>query len=75
MACLLSESIRKRIWEGLQEGRDPDSLKRIAADATPVASRAASDAQPASNSNSEPAANAGPASDSAPETVSPEADK
>jgi peptide/nickel transport system ATP-binding protein len=74
VACLLSESVRKRIWEGLQEGRDPDSLKRIAADATPLASSAA---QPASNSTStsEPTANVGPASDSAPETVSPEADK
>jgi peptide/nickel transport system ATP-binding protein len=93
VACLLSESVRKRIWDGLQEGRDPDSLKRIAADATPLASRSAADAQrpaeaarpsdsvsasaaePRPNSNSQPAASAGPGSDSAPETVSPEADK
>ncbi len=30
VACLLEESVRKRIWAGLQEGRDPDSLRRIA---------------------------------------------
>ena len=30
-ACLLNASLRRRIWEGLQEGRDADSLKRIAA--------------------------------------------
>ena len=93
VACLLSEPVRKRIWEGLQEGRDPDSLKRIAADAVPRASQPVSDAQPPSdaaprpadsvsasaegapNANSEPAAHSGSVSDSATETVSPEADK
>ena len=30
-ACLLAPSVRTRIWEGLQEGRDPDSLTRLAA--------------------------------------------
>jgi peptide/nickel transport system ATP-binding protein len=31
VACLLDRSVRERIWEGLKEGRDPDSLKRMAA--------------------------------------------
>jgi peptide/nickel transport system ATP-binding protein len=31
VACLLSTDIRQRIWEGLQTGRDVDSLKRLAA--------------------------------------------
>jgi peptide/nickel transport system ATP-binding protein len=88
VACLLSESVRRRIWDGLQEGRDPDSLKRIAADAAPKAPLAAADAAqrpadavtpvdpaPTSNPISEPAADSGSASDSAPETVSPEADR
>jgi peptide/nickel transport system ATP-binding protein len=30
VACLLNASLRRRIWEGLQEGRDAESLKRIA---------------------------------------------
>ncbi len=33
-ACLLPTSARTQIWEGLQSGRDPDSLKRIAAAAS-----------------------------------------
>jgi peptide/nickel transport system ATP-binding protein len=31
VACLLSTSIRQRIWDGLQTGRDVESLKRLAA--------------------------------------------
>jgi peptide/nickel transport system ATP-binding protein len=31
VACLLADDIRARIWEGLQSGRDPDALKRLAA--------------------------------------------
>ena len=31
VACLLNPGLRRRIWEGLREGRDADSLKRIAA--------------------------------------------
>jgi peptide/nickel transport system ATP-binding protein len=31
VACLLDPSVRTRIWEGLQEGRDPDALQRMAA--------------------------------------------
>ena len=30
VACLLDEPTRRRIWEGIGEGRDPDALKRIA---------------------------------------------
>ncbi len=37
VACLLEPSIRKRIWEGLREGRDPDALKRIADSSEPPA--------------------------------------
>jgi peptide/nickel transport system ATP-binding protein len=37
VACLLEHSVRKRIWEGLREGRDPDALKRIAASSEPPA--------------------------------------
>jgi peptide/nickel transport system ATP-binding protein len=29
-ACLLAPSVRTSIWEGLQAGRDPDSLRRLA---------------------------------------------
>ncbi len=31
VACLLHQPVRQRIWEGLLQGREPDSLKRIAA--------------------------------------------
>ncbi|MGI9184514.1 MAG: ABC transporter ATP-binding protein [Solirubrobacteraceae bacterium] len=31
VACLLDQPIRRRIWAGLQEGRDQDQLERIAA--------------------------------------------
>jgi peptide/nickel transport system ATP-binding protein len=31
VACLLESSVRSRIWEGIQSGRDPESLKRMAA--------------------------------------------
>ena len=30
-ACLLSANVRTQIWEGLQAGREPESLKRMAA--------------------------------------------
>jgi peptide/nickel transport system ATP-binding protein len=30
VACLLEASVRKRIWEGLKEGRDADALQRMA---------------------------------------------
>jgi peptide/nickel transport system ATP-binding protein len=30
-ACLLAPAVRTKIWEGLQAGRDPDSLRRLAA--------------------------------------------
>jgi hypothetical protein len=31
VACLLESSVRSRIWDGIQSGRDDDSLVRIAA--------------------------------------------
>jgi peptide/nickel transport system ATP-binding protein len=31
VACLLRTEVRQRIWQGLQSGRDPDALKRLAA--------------------------------------------
>jgi peptide/nickel transport system ATP-binding protein len=34
VACLLEQSVRARIWEGIQTGRDPESLRRIAASST-----------------------------------------
>jgi peptide/nickel transport system ATP-binding protein len=36
-ACLLTTSVRTQIWEGLQAGRDPDSLRRMAATSTGAA--------------------------------------
>jgi peptide/nickel transport system ATP-binding protein len=30
VACLLESSVRSRIWDGIQTGRDPESLRRIA---------------------------------------------
>jgi peptide/nickel transport system ATP-binding protein len=30
-ACLLSTKVRTQIWEGLQSGREPDALQRMAA--------------------------------------------
>jgi peptide/nickel transport system ATP-binding protein len=33
-ACLLPAAARRQIWEGLQSGRDPESLQRIAAAAS-----------------------------------------
>jgi peptide/nickel transport system ATP-binding protein len=30
VACLLESSVRTRIWEGIQAGRDPESLRRMA---------------------------------------------
>ena len=35
VACLLQAPVRERIWAGLREGRDADSLRRIAATSTP----------------------------------------
>ncbi len=35
VACLLSPSARERIWSGVQEGRDPGALQRIAAAGEP----------------------------------------
>jgi peptide/nickel transport system ATP-binding protein len=31
VACLLESSVRSRIWDGIQTGRDPESLQRMAA--------------------------------------------
>jgi hypothetical protein len=31
VACLLQSSVRTRIWDGIQTGRDPESLQRMAA--------------------------------------------
>jgi peptide/nickel transport system ATP-binding protein len=31
VACLLPTSVRERIWQGLRDGRDPESLQRMAA--------------------------------------------
>jgi hypothetical protein len=31
VACLLESSVRSRIWEGIQAGRDRESLQRMAA--------------------------------------------
>jgi peptide/nickel transport system ATP-binding protein len=31
VACLLKSDVRQRIWQGLQTGRDPEALKRLAA--------------------------------------------
>jgi peptide/nickel transport system ATP-binding protein len=33
VACLLTPGVRERIWQGLEAGRDPESLQRIAASA------------------------------------------
>jgi len=43
-ACLLAASVRTRIWEGLQSGRDEDSLRRMAA-ASPLPAGAAAAGQ------------------------------
>jgi hypothetical protein len=34
VACLLDSSARSRIWDGIQSGRDQESLQRIAAAST-----------------------------------------
>jgi peptide/nickel transport system ATP-binding protein len=52
VACLLDAPIRRRIWEGLREGREPDSLKRIAAESS---SGRAPAAVPSGPAESEPA--------------------
>jgi peptide/nickel transport system ATP-binding protein len=41
VACLLAADIRARIWDGLQAGRDPDALKRLAASGDGAATTAA----------------------------------
>ncbi|MFZ0091798.1 MAG: oligopeptide/dipeptide ABC transporter ATP-binding protein, partial [Solirubrobacteraceae bacterium] len=33
-ACLLESGVRTRLWEGIQSGRDPESLQRLAATST-----------------------------------------
>jgi peptide/nickel transport system ATP-binding protein len=46
-ACLLSTSVRTKIWEGLQTGRDSDSLRRLAASGSVAPSAAPSAAKAA----------------------------
>jgi peptide/nickel transport system ATP-binding protein len=41
-ACLLENSVRERIWDGIRSGRDQDSLVRIAASSVEPAVEAAS---------------------------------
>jgi hypothetical protein len=43
-ACLLASNVRTQIWEGLQAGRAPESLQRMAA--VSVGAVAAADAAP-----------------------------
>jgi peptide/nickel transport system ATP-binding protein len=38
VACLLPPEIRERVWQGLQSGRDPESLQRLAASGNGAAS-------------------------------------
>jgi peptide/nickel transport system ATP-binding protein len=41
VACLLEEPVRTKIWQGLQAGRDPESLRALAgADASPATAAA-----------------------------------
>jgi peptide/nickel transport system ATP-binding protein len=52
VACLLEPTIRERIWDGLQEGRDVESLQRIAATSNGLAGAT----PPSSSAEPEPAA-------------------
>jgi peptide/nickel transport system ATP-binding protein len=45
-ACLLAPSVRTSIWEGLQAGRDPDSLRRLAAAGPALPAAATPEVQP-----------------------------
>jgi len=44
VACLLEAMVRQRIWEGLQAGRDPETLQRLASGANGLSAPAASTA-------------------------------
>ena len=54
VACLLEESVRRKIWDGIREGRDRDSLARLAANSpaakVPVGGAPDSEAEPESAS-------------------------
>ena len=56
VACLLESSVRTRIWEGITSGRDPESLKRIAASATEpgVLAGAGAEVQESEGTDAEP---------------------
>jgi peptide/nickel transport system ATP-binding protein len=55
VACLLESSVRSRIWEGIQAGRDPESLRRIAtASPEPEVPSAATDAPESEGTDFEP---------------------
>ena len=58
-ACLLEHDIRERIWTGLQEGRDIESMQRLASGA--VAVGPGSDAQSGGEVRTGPSAGSGPA--------------
>jgi hypothetical protein len=53
-ACLLESSVRKRIWEGLQSGRDRESLVRMAAAATEPATPPAAEIPAGHHSSGRP---------------------
>jgi peptide/nickel transport system ATP-binding protein len=55
VACLLEPGVRSRIWDGIQSGRDEDSLRRIAdASPEPPVPAAALDAPESEGTDAEP---------------------
>jgi peptide/nickel transport system ATP-binding protein len=55
VACLLESSVRSRIWDGIQSGRDAESLRRIAAASPePAVPAAALDAPESEGTDVEP---------------------
>jgi peptide/nickel transport system ATP-binding protein len=56
VACLLESSVRARIWDGIESGRDEDSLRRMAqASPEPPVPAAAMDAPESEGTDVEPA--------------------
>ena len=51
VACLLDPSVRRRIWNGLQAGRDPASLRQLAGDGLPARAPAIASATPGSGAS------------------------
>jgi peptide/nickel transport system ATP-binding protein len=50
VACLLDASVRRQIWRGLQDGREPSSLRHLVEDGFPARTPAVASAAPASGS-------------------------